>query len=204
MTPGFDARVATVEQLYPAYNARDLDILCRLAHPDIEIVPAGPVLPELPGASFHGHAGLRTIVRWSYANYPCLRLESSGTRIVSDGVLASATFVVDDQSDQVRTENHTLCRMEGERIRSAHSFATKHDALAGGDGASRGRAPLTPREREVFQLLVRGLNAPQIAAELCISPATVRTHVQNAMARLGASTRIHAVSIAIARREIEP
>jgi DNA-binding CsgD family transcriptional regulator/ketosteroid isomerase-like protein len=204
MTTRFDARVTTVEQLYPAYDARDLDTLCELAHPEIEIVPARPVLPELPGATFHGHEGLRTIVRWSYANYPCLRLESSSTRVVSDGVLTSAIFVADVPPRRVRRENHTLCRMVGERIGSMHTFATKHEALAGGDGPSSGRALLTPREREVFQLLARGLNAPQIAAELYISPATVRTHVQNAITRLGASTRIHAVSIAIAQREIKP
>jgi DNA-binding CsgD family transcriptional regulator/ketosteroid isomerase-like protein len=200
MTARFDARIATVEQLYPAYDARDLDTLVGLTHPDIEIVPAAPVVPELPGATFHGHAGLRTIVLWSYANYPCLRLESSSTRIVSDGVLASAIFVADLDPHPIERENHILCRMEGGRIRLAHSFATKPEALTRGDGG----AILTPREREVFQLLSRGLNAPQIAAELYISTATVRTHVQNGMARLGATTRIHAVSIAIARREIEP
>jgi DNA-binding CsgD family transcriptional regulator len=200
MTAVFDAQLATVERLYPAYDARDLDTLCGLAHPDIEIVPDGPVLPEFPGATFHGHQGLRTIVSWSYANYPCLRLESSSTLIVSDGVLASATFVIDDKSHRVRTENHALCRMVDERIRAVYSFATQHDALAAGGGG----VLLTPREREVVQLLARGLNAPQIAAELYISPATVRTHVENAMSRLGASTRVHAVSLAIARREIEP
>jgi DNA-binding CsgD family transcriptional regulator len=63
---------------------------------------------------------------------------------------------------------------------------------------------LTPREREVFQLLARGRTAPEIAAELFISPATVRTHVQNGVGRLGAKTRVEAISIAMKNGEIEP
>jgi DNA-binding NarL/FixJ family response regulator len=177
--------------------------MCRLAHPDIEIVPVGPAVEPLSGTTFHGHAGLRTLVSWSYANYPRLRVESSSTRILSGAVLAAATYIVDDQPDLIRTTSYMLCKLEGERHRSQHLFATEQEALAAGHRAPRNGALLTRREREVLQLLARGLNAPQIGAELFVSPATVRTHVQNAMTRLGASTRIHAVTIAIERGEIE-
>jgi DNA-binding NarL/FixJ family response regulator len=131
-----------------------------------------------------------------------VRLESSSTRILSGAVLASATFFMDDQP-LIRSTNYMLCKLEGERHRSQHLFATEQEALAAGHRAPRNGALLTRREREVLQLLARGLNAPQIGAELFVSPATVRTHVQNAMTRLGASTRIHAVTIAIERGEIE-
>jgi DNA-binding CsgD family transcriptional regulator len=42
-----------------------------------------------------------------------------------------------------------------------------------------------------------GANASQIAAELSISEATVRTHVKNILARLGANNRAHAVALAM-------
>ena len=46
-------------------------------------------------------------------------------------------------------------------------------------------------------LLAEGLNGPEIADRLFISPATVRTHVENAMQKLEARTRVHAIAIAL-------
>jgi RNA polymerase sigma factor (sigma-70 family) len=56
---------------------------------------------------------------------------------------------------------------------------------------------LTQREREVLRLLADGMTNEQIGAELSISPQTVRTHVQKAMDKLGASTRVQAVATAL-------
>jgi DNA-binding NarL/FixJ family response regulator len=61
---------------------------------------------------------------------------------------------------------------------------------------------LSPREREVLDLLSKGLNGEEIAARLVLSPETVRTHVRNAMEKLEAKTRVHAVAIAIRQNEI--
>ena len=61
---------------------------------------------------------------------------------------------------------------------------------------------LTPREREVVSLVALGLTSGEIAERLVVSPATVRTHVQNAMAKMGARTRAHLVAIALADRLI--
>jgi DNA-binding CsgD family transcriptional regulator len=69
--------------------------------------------------------------------------------------------------------------------------------------AGRGRqGSLTAREREILGLLATGLSGADIAARLVLSPETVRTHVRNAMAKLGASTRSQAVALAIQRNEI--
>ncbi len=46
------------------------------------------------------------------------------------------------------------------------------------------RAPVTPREREVLQLLAEGKNSIQIADKLHISPRTVDTHRRNIMQKL--------------------
>ena len=56
---------------------------------------------------------------------------------------------------------------------------------------------LTQREREVLRLLADGNNNEQIGAELTISPQTVRTHLQKAMEKLGAGTRVQAVATAL-------
>jgi len=56
---------------------------------------------------------------------------------------------------------------------------------------------LSPRQLDVLRLVALGANASQIAAELSISEATVRTHVKNVLERLGAHNRAHAVAIAM-------
>jgi DNA-binding CsgD family transcriptional regulator len=69
-------------------------------------------------------------------------------------------------------------------------------------GGRRRDASLTAREREILGLLATGLSGAAIAADLVLSPETVRTHVRNAMAKLGASTRSQAVALALQRNEI--
>jgi PAS domain S-box-containing protein len=77
-------------------------------------------------------------------------------------------------------------------------------ALVGSEnhGARRTRT-LSPREREVLGLLARGLTGEQIAERLVLSPETVRTHIRNAREKLGASTRVEAVTMALLAREIQ-
>ena len=62
---------------------------------------------------------------------------------------------------------------------------------------------LSPREREILDLLADGLTGAQIAKRLFLSPETVRTHIRNAMEKLEAQTRVHAVALALRHREIE-
>ena len=61
---------------------------------------------------------------------------------------------------------------------------------------TRGGA-LSTRQVEVLRLVAMGANAGEIAAELSISEATVRTHVKNILERLGAKNRAHAVALAM-------
>jgi DNA-binding NarL/FixJ family response regulator len=63
---------------------------------------------------------------------------------------------------------------------------------------------LTKREREVLALLATGMTGEQAAESLFLSPETVRTHVRNAMRKLDARTRVHAVALALRLREISP
>jgi len=55
---------------------------------------------------------------------------------------------------------------------------------------------LTAREFDVLRLLGSGETNHEIAVRLFISPRTVQSHVANILAKLGASTRAAAVSLA--------
>jgi PAS domain S-box-containing protein len=56
---------------------------------------------------------------------------------------------------------------------------------------------LTGREREIVTLIALGRETGEIAEELHISPETVRTHVRNAMSKLGARTRAQLVAVVL-------
>lgn len=55
---------------------------------------------------------------------------------------------------------------------------------------------LTRREREVFEMIAAGRSNPEIAQDLFLSEATVKTHVGHILSKLGARDRVQAVVIA--------
>jgi DNA-binding NarL/FixJ family response regulator len=65
------------------------------------------------------------------------------------------------------------------------------------------RGKLTRRQREILQLLANGESTTVAARELDLSEETVKTHTKNAVARLGARNRTHAVAIALRESLIE-
>jgi NarL family two-component system response regulator LiaR len=68
----------------------------------------------------------------------------------------------------------------------------------GGAGADPGSS-LTPREREVLELIAAGRSNKRIAVELGIAEKTVKTHVGHLMAKLGVSDRTQAALLAVRR-----
>jgi DNA-binding NarL/FixJ family response regulator len=63
---------------------------------------------------------------------------------------------------------------------------------------------LTPREREVFDLLARGDSNAQIAAQLTLSKVTVKTYVTRILAKLGLADRVQAVVLGYETGIIRP
>jgi PAS domain S-box-containing protein len=105
----------------------------------------------------------------------------------------SGTILRPDRSELEIDFAASMVRMSGRRlavyvmlVKSARPVTPKRPR-----GAKRA---LTKRERQIITEIALGNESPQIAANLHISPETVRTHVRNAMSKLNARTRAHLVA----------
>ncbi len=97
-------------------------------------------------------------------------------------------------------------------VRAAHAGEAMLDPVvaarlvealaAGGDEDPIDR--LTPREREVLQLMGRGLPNKRIARELELAEKTVKTHVGHVLAKLGVTDRTQAAVIAVRAGLVDP
>lgn len=52
---------------------------------------------------------------------------------------------------------------------------------------------LSPRERDIFMSIIRGLTNTEISAELVLAPSTIKSHINSIFAKLGLRDRVHAV-----------
>ena len=85
-----------------------------------------------------------------------------------------------------------------EALRRAVDAAAAQETFVDPDVPPKGsRGKLTRRQREILQLLADGESTTVAARELDLSEETVKTHTKNALARLGARNRTHAVAIAL-------
>ena len=91
-----------------------------------------------------------------------------------------------------------------EAIRGVHAGKTRIPAPIAQRLAERMGGPsLTNRELEVLKLIVSGKSNKDIGSELSISEATVKTHINNILSKLGVSDRTQAATTALQRGIVE-
>lgn len=90
-----------------------------------------------------------------------------------------------------------------EEARVSRALATRapeasaaHAADTPENGNSAVPGVLTPREREILQLMAAGLQNKEIAQRLSLSLATVRNHIHNTLEKLDVHSKLEAVSLA--------
>jgi DNA-binding NarL/FixJ family response regulator len=147
----------------------------------LEGVPSAPLLveliaerPELPVVVYAGRDDV-ALAAAAAADLPGLVLKSSPPSTLLEAVRAVA--------GRSRFVDPEVVRRLPERVARP---------------PRRGIALLSPREREILRLLATGLSGSEIAGELFLSGETVRTHVRNAVQKLGARTRTQAVALLVA------
>ncbi|MCA1688894.1 MAG: response regulator transcription factor [Actinobacteria bacterium] len=85
----------------------------------------------------------------------------------------------------------------GEALLDPSVAARLVEAIAGSPGSGDPVDQLTPREREVLELIGAGRSNKRIALELGVSEKTVKTHVGHVLAKLGVADRTQAAMYAV-------
>jgi DNA-binding NarL/FixJ family response regulator len=94
----------------------------------------------------------------------------------------------------------------GELLARVRRSIERSSSGGGGNGnkAANDDVRLSPREREILELLAAGSTQAEIASALVISPKTVATHIQHLLAKLGVHSRAQAVGAAYRLGLVEP
>ena len=118
---------------------------------------------------------------------------------VTSGEYAGARASISVDGSQVPVDFVARLEFLDERRIAIHVALAdgRPPAMDGTPGSPLARL-LTPRERAVIALIATGRETRDIAEALYVSPATVRTHVRNAMSKVGAHTRAQLVAAVIA------
>jgi len=85
-----------------------------------------------------------------------------------------------------------------------HPHVARHLVRGTAKYEEGGAGPLTKRQKEVLQLVARGLNNKSVAQDLNISEGTVKVHISNILSRLNVSCRTEAAVWAIRTGLISP
>jgi DNA-binding NarL/FixJ family response regulator len=111
---------------------------------------------------------------------------------------ASGFLLKRTKPEELITAIHTIA--EGDSLLSPSVTRRVIERMAGqpvpDDSAGRRLDLLTPRERQVLELIARGLSNGEIAAEFVIEESTVKTHVKRILMKLHLRDRVQAVIFA--------
>lgn len=172
-------------------NGSEVAALVELVHPDVLVLDL--MMPGIGGLDV-----IRELSR-----------RGGGTRIVVLSMHANEAYVLEALGSGAGA--YVLKQSEaGELVRAVHEVAAGRRYLSPplsdraleaylrqSESGVPERATLTPREREVLQLVAEGHTSPEIAERLFISPRTVETHRSNLMRKLGLRTPADVVRYAV-------
>lgn len=168
-----------------AANGAEAVELVALTQPDVVLMDI--VMPVMNGAE------ATALIKEAFPSVQVIALTSyAGGELAEQTLQAGAIgYLLKDSRPEALAQ----------AVRDARDGRGTIDASAMQSIISRGRdevgKDLTPREREVLALLAAGMSNNEIAERLVLSVGTVRLHVSNILAKLGAPNRTSAAIIAV-------
>ncbi|GHF93346.1 response regulator [Streptomyces thermodiastaticus] len=191
----FDATEG-METVGEASDGREAVELAKERHPDVILMDIR--MPELDGLAAtrmisedEDLAGVKVLILTTFEDdeYVAEALRAGASGFLGKGASPSELL------DAVRTvaEGEALLSPRATRALITRFLAQPEPCTA---AVHERLACLTPRERDVMRLVALGLSNDEIAERLFVSPLTAKTHVNRAMAKLGARDRAQLVVIA--------
>ena len=157
--------------------------------------------PDLLVAGSPAHSGLAELIAEAKKAYPDLRVlallpvsEAGKARpVLSSGADAVLTRLASPEE----LESAVRKVAAGERVVAAAALTVLVGTTTEAADGPVGAHPLTLKEREVLDLLAKGLSNRDIASTLVVSTATVKSHLAHIYEKLGAKNRQEAVGRAL-------
>ncbi len=179
----------SIELVGEAATGREAIALARRRRPDVILMDVR--MPDLDGIA---------ATRELSATLPSARVLILTTFEEDDYIFgglragASGFLLKRTRPEELIAAVHTIAA--GESLLSPSVTRRVIDRMAEQPDAGIGAAELdelTPRERDVLDLLTRGLSNAEIADALVVEPSTVKTHVKRILMKLGLRDRVQAV-----------
>ena len=204
-TPGFTV-------VGEAANGEEAVAVARAAKPDVVLMDVRmPVLDGIEATrritTSAEASGVRVIILTTFDLdeyvFGALRAGASGFLLkdtLPADLLTAIRVVAAGEALLAPSVTRRLISEFANSVASVHTAATDPSASRGPPGSPQRTGHitqlLTERESEVLHLVAAGLSNGEIAEQLCISPATAKTHVAHLLTKLDARDRVQLVIIA--------
>jgi DNA-binding NarL/FixJ family response regulator len=190
---------ADIEVVGEAADGEEAQVVVRRDHPDL-------VLMDIRMPRLDGIAATRKLIEHNPAVRVLVVTTFDADQYVFEALRAGASgFILKDSSPEQLVAAVRLIAAGDALLAPARTrrlIETQVRPKPTVDSSLIGT--LTDREREVLVLMARGLDNGQIAAELFISDATVRTHIGHVLSKLNSRSRVQAVVVAYESGLVRP
>jgi two-component system nitrate/nitrite response regulator NarL len=187
---------ARPDLLFAGSSTDGRDALAQVRERQPQVLVLDLRLPQLDG-----HAVLNAITRESIPTRVLVLSAHVESHLVYEALAAGASGFLSKLTPESTVCDGIAAVARGDSVLPQELQPGLLAEIRGRREAERPR--LSEREQAVLKLLADGLSAPRIAETLHLSPATVRTYLQNLYEKLGVSTQAAAVAVAMRQGLLE-